>query len=229
MRDHFRNIYQHRAADYDALVAREDYQGNLARALAEVRPWPRLDVVEPGAGTGRLTRLLAPAARSVVALDIAPAMLRVARASLDADSRVTFAVADNGALPLRDAVADLAVAGWSLGHSVAWFPNTWRGVIGTALAEMRRVLRPGGTVVILETLGTGRETPAPPTDELAAYYRWLEDQHGFHRTWLRTDYRFASLDEAEQLTRFFFGDDLADRVRREGLETLPECTGMWWF
>ena len=228
MSDHFHEIYRRRADDYDRLVAREDYQGNLARALTGIRPWAGLDVVELGAGTGRLTRLLAPAAASVVALDAAPAMLAVAQANLRYLRRLRFVGADNAALPLRDTVADLAVAGWSLGHSVAWFPDTWRDVIGAALAEMRRALRPGGTVVILETLGTGNETPAPPTDGLATYYRWLEDQHGFRSTWLRTDYRFTSLDEAEALTRFFFGDDLADRVRREGLTTLPECTGVWW-
>lgn len=226
--DHFRTIYRTRADDYDTLVAREDFQGSLPQALAKIRPWAGLDVVELGAGTGRLTRLLAPAAASVVALDAAPAMLRVAHLSLGHSRHVAFAAADNAALPLRDAVADLAVAGWSLGHSVAWYPDAWRDVIGAALAEMRRVLRPGGMVIILETLGTGRETPAPPTDGLAAYYQWLEEAHGFQRAWLRTDYRFASLDEAERLTRFFFGDDLADRVRREGLTTLPECTGLWW-
>jgi hypothetical protein len=30
------------------------------------------------------------------------------------------------------------------------------------------------------------------------------------------------------LTRFFFGDALADRVRRENLVSLPESTGIWW-
>jgi hypothetical protein len=94
---------------------------------------------------------------------------------------------------------------------------------------MKRVLRPGGTVIILETLGTGCESPHPPSDALAAYYALLEEEHGFSATWIRTDYRFASLSEAEDLTRFFFGDGLADRVAREGLVTLPECTGIWWL
>jgi len=36
-----------------------------------------------------------------------------------------------------------------------------------------------------------------------------------------------SLDEADRLTRFFFGDELADRVRRENWLILPEDTGIW--
>ena len=49
----------------------------------------------------------------------------------------------------------------------------------------------------------------------------------FSRVRIRTGYRFESL--AEDLTRFFFGDALADRVAREGLVILPECTGIWWL
>ena len=45
---------------------------------------------------------------------------------------------------------------------------------------------------------------------------------------IRTDYRFASVQEAVELTRFFFGDELADRVRVEDWLVLPENTGIWW-
>lgn len=226
----FQHIYTHQAEQYDRLVAREDYQGQILAALQRIRPLEGLDVVEFGAGTGRLTRLLAPLARSVQAFDASAAMLRVAAKTVEDMGRTncTFGVADNRRLPVPDAVADLAVAGWSFGHTVGWFPDTWRAEIGQMLAEMRRVLRPGGTAVILETLGTGRETPQPPHAGLAAYYGWLEGEQGFSATWIRTDYEFASLDEADELTRFFFGDELADRVRREGLVRLPECTGIWW-
>jgi hypothetical protein len=93
---------------------------------------------------------------------------------------------------------------------------------------MKRMLRPGGTAVILETLGTGQEAPRPPTEGLAAYYAFLEDEHDFSSTWLRTDYRFNSLEEAEQLVRFFFGPELASRIVQEELLILPECTGIWW-
>ena len=226
----YQHIYTHQADQYDRLVAREDYQGQILAALQRIRPLAGLDVVELGAGTGRLTRLLAPLVRSIQAFDASAAMLRVAAQTLEGMGRSNWKVevADNRHLPVADAVADLAVAGWSFGHTVGWYPQTWRDEIGQMLAEMGRVLRPGGTAVILETLGTGRETPQPPHAGLAAYYSWLAGEQGFSATWLRTDYEFASLDEADELTRFFFGDELADRVRREGLVRLPECTGLWW-
>ena len=93
---------------------------------------------------------------------------------------------------------------------------------------MQQCLRPGGTAVILETAGTGHEQPVAPTPALQAYYQMLATEYGFATTWLRTDYRFESVAEAEKLTRFFFGEALADRVAREGLTILPECTWLWW-
>ena len=112
---------------------------------------------------------------------------------------------------------------------MSWYPDTWRREIASVLGQMQRVLRPGGTAIVVETLGTGRETPQPPNAGLAAYYAYLEQERGFSSTWIRTDYRFQSLAEAVQLTRFFFGDELAARVEREGLICLPECTGIWWL
>ena len=61
----FKAIYAHHADQYDQLVAREDYQQNIIRALRQIRPLDGLDVVELGAGTGRLTRMLTPLARGI--------------------------------------------------------------------------------------------------------------------------------------------------------------------
>ena len=227
----YKAIYTSQAEKYDRLVAREDYQGNILRALAQIRPFAGVDVVELGAGTGRLTRLLAPQVRSIYGFDASAHMLAIASARLMATGRSNWVlgVADNRCLPLMMATADVAIAGWSLGHSVGWYPQTWREQVELALAEMRRVCRPGGTLILLETQGTGHITPRPPSSGLAGFYRWLETEQGFRAAWIRTDYRFASVDEASDLTRFFFGDELAGEIIRNRLTVLPECTGIWWL
>ncbi len=223
----FKVVYAAQAERYDQMVRREDYQGNILKALAEIRPLHSETVLDCGAGTGRLTRLLEPFAQHVVALDVAPAMLSVARRTLPA--RVHYLLADNRQIPIKDACADIVIAGWSLGHFVGWYSQHWRREIGRALAEMRRIVRPGGHFIILETLGTGQTKPQPPNAGLAAYYDWLESNHHFSHTWIRTDYRFAAPAEADFLTRFFFGDDLADWICRGKITILPECTGIWWL
>jgi ubiquinone/menaquinone biosynthesis C-methylase UbiE len=228
--DYYQRLYQERADDYDALVSCEDYCGEAVKALRKTRPLADLDVVEFGAGTGRLTRSLASEAKSVAAFDASMAMLTVAGKRLACECsrhNWTLAVGDHRQLPQPDASADLAVAGWTFGHFTEWHPDTWREEIGKALAEMKRVLRPGGEAIIFETLGTGAATPTPPTRELADYYKMLEEDFGFSSDIIRTDYRFSTVDEAERLCRFFFGDKLADRVRAEKLVIVPEWTGVW--
>ena len=222
------DIYAGQADRYDQLVSREDYQGNILKALQAIRSLDNIDIVELGAGTGRLTTMLAPLARSIQAFDTSQHMLERATAKLERSGLHNWRtqLADHRQLPVADAAADLAISGWSICYTVVWHTENWRVELGKALAEMRRVLRPGGTAVIIETLGTGHETPHPPA-ELVDYYAYLE-QAGFHSTAIRTDYRFRSAEEAEALVRFFFGDTLADKVAREQATVLPECTGVWW-
>jgi len=226
----YHEIYAQHADRYERLVSREDYQGRILPALREIRPLEGLEVVELGAGTGRLSCLLAPVVKSLLLLDASSHMLDLAASKLTRMGVANWQVqvADNRCLLVADDTADLAISGWSLGYLVGEYPETWREELGAALREMRRVLRPGGTIAILETLGTGHETPHPPTEGLAAYYAFLQEQ-GFASTWIRTDYQFVSLDEAEALIRFFFGDELAAQVLENQWVILPECTGIWWL
>jgi hypothetical protein len=82
--------------------------------------------------------------------------------------------------------------------------------------------------VIIETLGTGETTPRPPAAHLEEYYSWLENDRGFAKQVLRTDYQFSDSDTAARATEFFFGTEFAVRVREEGWARVPECTGLWW-
>lgn len=228
MLDH-KEIYAKQAKQYDLLVSREDYQGNILRALNRIRPLDGLEVVELGAGTGRLTCMLAPLVKSIQAFDASGHMLEVAAAKLEKGGWDNWRVevADHRSLPAADRSADVAISGWSVCHMVVDYEESWRHELGLALAEMRRVLRPGGTIIILETLGTGHETPYVP-DNLAAYYDFLEEA-GFSSTWIRTDLQFESLAEAEALIRFFFGEEMAEKVVEENWVLMPECTGIWWL
>jgi len=79
----------------------------------------------------------------------------------------------------------------------------------------------------METLTTGGLRPAPPTEGLAEYYAWLENAWGFARQAIRTDYEFASVEEAVARTEFFFGAELTEQIRANGWARLPEWTGVW--
>jgi ubiquinone/menaquinone biosynthesis C-methylase UbiE len=221
-------IYESQAARYQRLIAREDHEGHILPAIAAIRPLEGIDVVELGVGTGRLARLLAPHVGSIRAFDVSPAMLEVAREILTRDGFTNWQleVADHRKLPAADASADLVIGGWTICYAALWSKGNWEADLDAVLAEMSRVLRPGSSIAILETLGTGHETPHPP-DELKPYFARLLEL-GFKQTWIRTDYRFASPEEAVELTRFFFGDALADRLAESGATDLPECTGVWW-
>ena len=74
----YQEIYAQHADQYDQLVSREDYQHNILPALQEIRSLAGLSVVELGAGTGRLSCMLAPLARSLHLLDASQHMLDVA-------------------------------------------------------------------------------------------------------------------------------------------------------
>ncbi len=224
----YRAIYQKQAAQYDLMVALEDYKGKLLPAINAICPLAGLDVIELGAGTGRLTAQIAPLARSLLACDASEQMLALLRPKIAGCETAAPLVADNRELPLPDCVADVTIAGWSIAHTVGWYPDSWRDEVDKAISELLRVLRPGGVVIVLETLGTGVETPTPPNEGLATLYEMFEADYGFVRATLRTDYRFESPAEGEARLRFFFGDELADRIVAEQLTILPECTGIWW-
>ena len=228
MSEQQRKIYQSEGDRYEAMVAREDYQGNIEKALDEIVKVDGLDVLDLGAGTGRLTLMLAPRAKSIRAFDASAEMLRVCRERLVAGgfSNWQVDVADHRQLPITDHSADLVVSGWSVAYLAVWNPETWKVELEKWLGEMKRVLRPGSYIVLFESLTTGNETPVR-LDHLKEYYPWL-DEVGFQNKWIRTDYKFESIDEAEDMARFFFGDELGDKVRKNNWVILPECTGVWW-
>jgi len=229
MSDQQRRIYQTEGDRYDVLISREDYQGNIMNALEEIVKPDGLDILDLGAGTGRLAVMLAPRAKSMRAFDVSEEMLRVCRQRLEASGLPNWKVevADHRQLPVEDASADLVVSGWSVSYLAVWNPEMWRDELEKWLDEMKRVLRRGSFIALFESLGTGNEEPIE-LEHLKEYYPWLHEA-GFQKKWIRTDYKFISIEEAQELSSFFFGDEMGVRVKVKNWIILPECTGVWWL
>ena len=221
----YKHIYAHQAEQYQRLVDYEDYQGKLLEAIQAILPLAGKDVIETGAGTGRLTCLLRPLVRSLRSFDISAHMLGVARQRLDhpGSPPPPLAVADHRSLPVADGFADLLIAGWSVCYVYLDSGAGWRAALERTLADFRRILRPGGRMIIIETLGTGYEQPVR-YPSLGEYLEFL-DQAGFEMAWVRTDFRFEGAASARELVPFFFGEAMLEKMKDN---ILPECTGLWW-
>jgi SAM-dependent methyltransferase len=101
-------------------------------------------VLEAGCGPGFVTRLLLehlPTA-TVTGLDLDPAMLEVARKQLGGCERARFVESSAAATGLPGASFDAVLARFLLQH----VPN-----VPEVLAELRRVLRPGGRLVVVDS------------------------------------------------------------------------------
>jgi ubiquinone/menaquinone biosynthesis C-methylase UbiE len=97
-------------------------------------------VLEVGGGPGELAARIGQSGAEVIMLDISPRMVELAR-QRGVDARV----GDVQELPFADGEFDCVVAAWMLFH----VPDLDRG-----LAEIARVLRPGGRLVATTNAGS---------------------------------------------------------------------------
>jgi SAM-dependent methyltransferase len=125
--------------------AYERYVGRWSRLVArDFLAWldqkPGLDWLDVGCGTGALSAgiLAAAAPETVIGVDPSDGFLDSARAFLP-NRRARFEQANGEALPLADGAVDVAVSGLVLN----FVPAPAR-----AVGEMRRAVRPGGTVAV---------------------------------------------------------------------------------
>lgn len=132
---------------YDAAAAlQERVRNELLERLAELKFQPK-SILDLGAGTGRASRALKrrhPRA-SVVAVDIAPGMLREARQQSRWLRRFERVRADAYSLPFRDGAFDLVFSNLML---------QWCDDLDAVFGEIARVLAPGG-LLLFSTFGPG--------------------------------------------------------------------------
>jgi malonyl-CoA O-methyltransferase len=136
-RAQLRASFERASASYESAARLQvSVAAELLARLAAFRFEPRV-VLDLGAGTGRVTRELKrryPRAL-VIALDLAPGMLREARRHQPLWRRFERVCGDALRLPLKDASVDVVFSSLML---------QWCEPLGTALAQIRRVLRSSG-------------------------------------------------------------------------------------
>ena len=223
-------VYEHHAAEYHALVSAEDHEGRLRGEIQSLLDWKNTRVLEAGTGTGRVTQWYVDRIRSAVLCDRSLHMLEFAAKSLEPHAhKLTFLVADNRQLPELEEKCDVFLEGWSIGHCITDCTSA-AGVKATTAVlvdNARKNLIPGGTAILIETMGTNVDAPGAPNDRLAQFYEELEGKHGFEHRLIRTDYRFDSPERAAEVLAFFFGEEMGRRVSDKGDRVIPEWTGVW--
>jgi len=171
-------------------------------AKAVVRPGDR--VLDACCGTGDLAvASLKAGAREVVGLDFSPRMLDRARAK---QQTVTWLEGDVMAMPFADGEFDSATVGFGVRNV---------SELSAALAELRRVLRTGGSLGILEI--------TTPTGILAPFYRlWFDRVVPLLGKVLKGGSAYTYLPAS--VRRFPAPEALADLMREAGFEAVQYRT-----
>jgi ubiquinone/menaquinone biosynthesis C-methylase UbiE len=142
---------------------------------------PHFEVLDVAAGTGHLSRAVAPHVQRVVALDLTPEMLAqgTQEAAQQGLTNLVFEQGEAEHLTYPNEAFDMVVTRFSLHHFAA--PHV-------PLREMVRVCRRGGTVAVIDMV-----SPDDPT--VAATYNRLE------RLRDSSHLRALTADELQQLMR----------------------------
>jgi len=142
-REDSRQYFDRVAATFeDQVLPGRTWEG-LARAIIQLAPRGRY--VDLGIGDGLLTLMLADVANEVTAVDVSPEMLARlrSRAAQKGVANLKTVEGDIQDLPLSDASFDVAVLSQALHHAAE---------PAQALREARRVLVPGGRLLVIDLL-----------------------------------------------------------------------------
>jgi ubiquinone/menaquinone biosynthesis C-methylase UbiE len=171
------DYYRRRAGEYEAIYAKPERQSDLLvlkKKLAEL--FGRRRVLEVACGTGYWTSVIASAAESVAATDLAEEPMRIAQSKTYSKANVQFSVSDAYRLEEELGSFDAAFAGF-------WWSHVPRERIADFLRSLHARLEPGARVVFVDNLYVdGNSTPVCEVDAHGNTYqlRTLADGSSFH-------------------------------------------------
>lgn len=191
-------------AAYEIENAAIDHEGTLAEALSAAAEWEQRDLLDLGCGTGYWLPHYARHARSVVGVEPDISLLKAA-ASRSNDVRVLHGSAEH--IPLPNASVDVVHARFAY-----FFPPG----CDTGLAEVVRVLRPGGTLVVIDNdhrwgqfADLLADSPwAVPQGHADATDRWWAER-GAQRREVRSSWQFESREDLETVLRLEIPPDIS--------------------
>ena len=233
-------LYTHYPHMYDRFSERQDGYDAVAQHMQSVAGGlPGKVLLDVGAGTGRYARRFAPEMAAVICTDPNAQMLRFAerRATELGHSNVTFHQAPAQELPLDGNSVDVVLAAHSL-NAIGARELKDNTLVGPpleqryaekrkAMAELFRVLRPGGWLFSLASspdqyggelceIILGANQPEWSRGK-ARFLNWLTEEYGAESVQLRCDWAFESVDEAAAVFGFVYGHTVRDHIVRYDL------------
>ncbi|MDF2144583.1 class I SAM-dependent methyltransferase [Knoellia sp. p5-6-4] len=202
-----------------------DRAGLIEAAICRIHPLQGADLVDIGCGSGfHLPRLADLGARSVVGVEPHPPLLELAQARVAGQHGIQVLDGTAQALPLPDASMDVAHARWAYFFGAGCEPG---------LAELARVLRPGGTAFVIDndatrsTFGGWFRRAHPAYDPLAVERFWARQGWSRERLVIRWD--FDSREDFESVVRIEFPETVAEGILAEHAGTgVDYAVNLWW-
>lgn len=217
------NIW-HNPAVYEVENRAVDPDGRLWAAMGELAPWGGKTVLDIGCGTGFYLPRFAVHAAEVIGVEPHPPLLTAARRRTAELPNVRTLGGTAQQLPLAPASIDIAHARWAYFFGPGCEPG---------LAELDRVMRRGGTALLIDndltrsTFGSWcrRAWPKYRTGEVETFFA----TRGWTRRTVDMGWRFESRHDLERVVRIEFEAQYADAFLREhsGLE-VDYAVNLWW-
>jgi SAM-dependent methyltransferase len=202
-----------------------DRAGLVEAAMAEHHPFEGADLLDVGCGSGfHLPRFLALGCASVVGVEPHAPLVSLARQRISGMPGVRVEEGVAQALPLPDDSVDIVHARWAYFFGAGCEPG---------LAEVARVLRPGGTAYVIDndatrsTFGRWFSRAYPGYDALAVQRFW--SRQGWHRHPLTIAWEHETREDLEAVVRIEFPETAAEGILAEHEGTSVDyAVNLWW-